>query len=187
MIDQRCDHRRVALNRCLGVPQWGDSIANDESDAAGAGPDPRLQCRIVAATLAAPPSVAGCGTLAAILCQPTSPGGYRRQRLRRAPRCPRKRLYQPRQTSTRLNPFAVCPLIVAGARSRATFGDERRSRVDRGADRHHRPCYTCWRAATRGSADGHRRVQRCSSPDDLVEPARSPGVQLRRRVVDLRT
>lgn len=177
-------HRRVARIVVLGVRQWG-AIRDRQrrGDAAGAGPGSgcgRAGAVAVAADFCCGTgSVAGCGTLGSRYCAHPRPGGHcddngeggRLDVQESVSHQPRQ--HRPAETRSGGSESADSS---AGARAAQHLGDDRRSRVDRGADRHHRHAVRVGRAQLGHGvlpADGHRRVQHAgvlrtirSSPQD---------------------
>lgn len=164
--------------------QWG-AIRDRQrrGDAAGAGPGSgcgRAGAVAVAADFCCGTgSVAGCGTLGSRYCAHPRPGGHcddngeggRLDVQESVSHQPRQ--HRPAETRSGGSESADSS---AGARAAQHLGDDRRSRVDRGADRHHRHAVRVGRAQLGHGvlpADGHRRVQHAgvlrtirSSPQD---------------------
>ncbi len=159
--------------------------ANDEAMLTGASAQSvRRAGAVRCCGLAAGPARRGCGTLARDTV-PTSASGHRRQRRRRRLDAQESVSHQPRQHRPAETCLRLNRRIVSCRSAPRNICDDRRSRVDRGADRHHVMLYVracaAWPRVL--PADGHRRA--CwRSPDDSVD-ARSPGVSWRRGVVDI--
>lgn len=162
-------------------------IANDEATLRALGLDPGAAVQApwpLLRTFAADfccgtGSVAGCGTLGSRYCAHPRPGGHcddngeggRLDVQESVSHQPRQ--HRPAETRSGGSESADSS---AGARAAQHLGDDRRSRVDRGADRHHRHAVRVGRAQLGHGvlpADGHRRVQHAgvlrtirSSPQD---------------------
>lgn len=158
-------------------------IANDEATLRALGLDPGAAVQAPVAVAAdfccGTGSVAGCGTLGSRYCAHPRPGGHcddngeggRLDVQESVSHQPRQ--HRPAETRSGGSESADSS---AGARAAQHLGDDRRSRVDRGADRHHRHAVRVGRAQLGHGvlpADGHRRVQHAgvlrtirSSPQD---------------------